>query len=108
MFGIDRESFDIAVASKEEVIRCLEEKVAWLERELDNQRKRADLAVDRLLSMGKVPTVMPENIVFPKDMPAPEHVSAQIKAMEALRSEIETIGEISEGEDSPVVREEIQ
>ena len=105
--NIDRESFDIAVSSKEEVIEVLESKVAWLERELDVQRKRADLAVDRLLAAYKCPTVMPENIVFPKPQEAAD-ISRQEKEMELMRSELESIGEISEGEESKVTSEEIQ
>lgn len=104
---IDRESFDIAVAAKDEVIMYLEAQVRRLEMEVDLQRKRADLAVDRLLAAKKVPTVMPENIVFPSPKESAD-VSEQAKVMELIRSEMESIGEISEGESSPVAGEEIQ
>lgn len=107
MFGIDKESFDIAVASKDEVIMCLEGKVMWLEAELERQRQRADLAIDRLLSIQKIPTVMPENIKFVGGA-QPEHISEQVKVMEMIKSEMESIGEISESEDSPSAKEEIQ
>ncbi len=95
---IDMESFEIAVAAKDEVIQCLESKVAWLEKELDTQRKRADLAVDRLLAKYACPTVMPENIKFIEPEQAKD-MSRQEKAMELIKSEMESIGEISESED---------
>lgn len=101
---IDRESFDIAVASKEEVIACLEARVASLEAEVERQRQRADMAVDRLLAKYQCPTVMPENIVWPKSQP--EHVSEQVKVMEALKSEIESIGDISGEDPDPTTRVE--
>lgn len=104
---IDHESFDIAVAAKDEVIECLESKVAWLERELDMQRKRADLALDRLLSKLSCPTVMPENIVFPKEHDL-KAVSEHQKVMEAMRSEIEQIGEIADEAVDQTHVEEIQ
>ena len=102
--NINKESFDIAVASKEEVIGYLECHIAWLERELENQRKRADLAIDRLLSIQKIPTVMPENIVFPSQADA-KNISEQQKVMEAIKSEMESIGEIAEDERPTVVTE---
>lgn len=106
MFGdkIDRESFDIAVASKEEVIAHLEARVAALEAEVLHYRERADLATDRLLSVYKCPTVMPENIVFAASRP--EHVNEQVKVMEALKSEIESIGDISGEDPDPTTRVE--
>lgn len=105
--NIDRESFEIAVSSKDEVINHLEALVRRLEMELDHQRKRADIAIDRLLNEKKIGTVMPENIVF-IDPEQAKNVSAQAKAMELMKSEMESIGEISEGAEDPTVVTEIQ
>jgi uncharacterized transporter YbjL len=74
--------------------KILEKQVEWLHVELKRERQRADMAIDRLLELRKIPTVMPEKVVFPKQNADVDlaFVAAREEAIR-IKTELESVGE---------------
>lgn len=93
MFGLysERQVKELC-AIKDEHIGFLRQELNKAYESLENQRRRADLAVDRLLEAKKVNTIMPERsgLLSAEER---ERVSKQIKEAEIFKAALESVGD---------------
>ncbi len=106
MFGYNKEvvefALNITVSSKDEIIRILTSQVHYLESELRNERKRAELAVDALLAVNGKPQVMPSKFDLPSEEERRAQRAKSEAAMAALKVELEKVGDTGVAPDEPV------
>lgn len=117
MFGYDKNIVQFALNtvtdSKDAIIGVLDRQVKYLQAELTRERRRADLAVDELLKMKQHASVMPERVHLPESPEAKERRDKMAAAQEALRNELEMVGDTGSHPDdsvdgkAPVTREEL-
>jgi len=93
VFGYTEKDVERFLAAKDQVIATLNGQITFLGIEVNRERQRAELAVDRLLELQKIPSVMPERVRVPTKEER-EEASKRIKEMELVRSQLEKIGDI--------------
>lgn len=91
-----------AVSSKDRIIQVLSEQVQYLEQQVKNERRRAELAIDALLAQKNIPPVMPEKFDIPSEEERRARRARSEMAAAALKSELEKIGDTGTAPDEPV------
>lgn len=106
MFGYTEKQVQFILLAKEQVIRFQGERISELKAELIRERQRADLAVDELLKTKGIPTVMPEKIRL-QPIETPEQRAKREAEISAMRSALESVGDLGGPEPDHGVQERI-
>lgn len=96
--------FNRFIQTKDDIIEAQQKRISALEVEVSRERQRADIAIDRLLALKEVGTVMPEKVriapLAPMDAELKRKLDEHNEKMKIFASEFGLIGDLG-GEPLP-------